>query len=796
MNRPAILARFFAALLAGSVACTVDGSAENEARAPGNPGGEEPALSARFVGRASCEGCHADEATAWSGSHHDLAMQEASDRTVLGDFGDASLSYFGETYEFFRRGSAFWVRFLDADGSSREHEIAYAFGVDPLQQYLVRFPGGRLQALSVAWDARPAEQGGQTWFHLYPNERIDSDDPLHWTSLAQTWNYMCGECHSTDLRKGYIPEEDRYETAWAELDVSCEACHGPGSEHVARAEEWAANADADGAPVAAHLEAAELGLAVDFSSGRSEWAFEPGASVASRTEPRLKADVQVEACGRCHSRRAVISSSYEYGRLLADTHLPALLDEGLYYADGQIDDEVYVYGSFLQSRMYRAGVTCTDCHDAHSLALRAPGNALCGRCHLPSVYDSASHHRHDVPAIECVECHMPTKTYMVVDPRRDHSFRVPRPELSAEIGVPNACSSCHVDRPLEWAMDAMADWYAGDSADTEAEKPVEPPHYGVALAAGREGRPAGEAMLIHLADDASAPAIVRATAISLLGRYGSPGTIAAASRALGDPDPLVRTAAVRAMEALRPEARIAPVAPLLDDAVGAVRQEAARVLSPAAGPALSPAQSVSLERATREYMEAQLANADHPSSHVNLALLAASRGDLSEAERELRTAMEIGPYFVPAYVNLADLYRTQGREEDGEEVLRKGIAELPAEAALHHALGLAYARRQRGTEALASLGEASRLAPDDRRFAFVYAVALNSAGRSSEAIDVLSDALDRAPWDRDLLVGLATFHRDRGELRQALEYARQLFEAWPEDEAARQLVAELESTRG
>ena len=751
----------------------------------------------------------------WKGSHHDLAMQKATDSTVLGDFDDAVFTYFDETYEFFVRDGAFFVRDRDPSGQPREHEIAYTFGVQPLQQYLLPFAGGRLQALAVAWDTRPAEEGGQRWFHLHPDEEVRAGDPLHWTGLAHTWNYMCAECHSTDLRKGYTAAQNRYETKWAELDVSCEACHGPGSSHVA----WAEETTARGTPSSAQEDrsAAEMGLAVDFAAGRSGWVFDESATVARRSMPRQGADVQVEACGRCHSRRSAITSTYEFGRLLTDTHLPALLEEGLYHADGQIDDEVYVYGSFLQSRMYAAGVTCTDCHDAHSLELHADGDALCLRCHRPEAYATADHHFHgerragppteatgdsalagpsgvasEEPTPLCVDCHMPSRTYMVVDPRRDHSFRIPRPDMSVAVGSPNACSSCHADRPLEWAVDAVREWYGYQTEEDGANRGG---HYGLALAAGRAGSPFGEPQLISLLGDQAQPAIARATAASLLAQYGSAGSLGALSLALSDPDPLVRTAAVGSLERLQPERRIAPAAPLLADSVRAVRLEAARVLASVPRAALTPEQGASLEAAIAEYVDAQSVNSDHPTSHVNLALLEAGRGNLAAAERELLTAVEIGPYFVPAYVNLADLYRAQGREADVVRLLDGAIAVLPDEPALYHVLGLSYARQQLGEEALEALARAARLAPEDRRFAFVYGVALNSAGRSTEAIAVLARALESAPWDRDLLIGLATFHRDRGEVSDALEYARRLAEAWPDDPGGRQLVGELESAR-
>ncbi len=780
-----------AAALLGA-ACA-DGSAGYQA---GSTSGD----SLFFVGGPACVECHESEAAAWTGSHHDLAMQEASEETVLGDFADAVFTYFGETYRFFRRDGGFLVEVISPDGAPQEYEIVYAFGVDPLQQYLIRFPGGRLQALGVAWDARPAVEEGQRWFHLYPDEEIASDDVLHWTRLAQNWNYMCAECHSTNLEKGYVLAEDRYETSWAEIDVSCEACHGPGSRHAAWARERGADvSDPDekargqtGDP-APGLSAAEIGLVVELSTAEADWVFDPGAAIARKTGSVSSA--QVDACGRCHARRSVIAASYEHGRPLMDTHLPATLDEGLYHPDGQIDEEVYVYGSFLQSRMFAAGVTCTDCHDAHSLELHAAGNALCGRCHLPEAYDVQEHHFHAPDSIgaQCVECHMPSKTYMVVDPRRDHSFRAPRPDLSLSIGVPNACTECHADRSAEWAAGIVAEWYAPEEIAEETESGA---HYGIPLAAAREGRPLGVEALPRLVDDSALPAIVRATAADLLVRHPSPPSLLATARALGDADPLVRAAAVRGMEAVEPDRRLNLVAPLLTDGALAVRIEAGRVLAPVPPELLTPAQRVELDRAIGEYVEAQLANADHPSAHVNLALLEANRRNLAAAERELRTAIRLGPHYVPAYVNLADVYRVLGRDAEGETLLREALELLPGEAALHHTLGLVYARLERWDEALAELALAVEAATENARFAFVYGIALNSAGRSAEAVEVLRASLDRAPWDRDLLIGLATIHRDLGQLDAALGYARRLVEAWPEDTAARRLLSEFESTAG
>jgi predicted CXXCH cytochrome family protein len=356
------------------------------------PGGERPPAesgtamaTATYVGGQACGTCHPRETERWQGSDHARAMQPANHTTVLGDFDHATFEKDGVTSTFFRRDGDYFVRTDGPDGQLQEYKIAYTFGVDPLQQYLVAFPNGRYQALSIAWDTRPAIEGGQRWFHLYPHKKIDHRDILHWTGPLQNWNFVCADCHSTNLQKNYRPAEDRFETTWSDINVSCEACHGPGSRHV----EWAEQMQHGRAhPDPTHALVVPL---KDSSSGA--WTFPPGQAIARRSTP-LASRLEVETCGRCHARRAQMWGDYQPGQPLADAYRVAFLEEALYHADGQIRDEVYEYGSFLQSRMYRAGVTCSDCHDPHSSRLRAQGNALCAQCHLSSTYDGPQHHFH------------------------------------------------------------------------------------------------------------------------------------------------------------------------------------------------------------------------------------------------------------------------------------------------------------------------------------------------------------------------------------------------------------------
>jgi Flp pilus assembly protein TadD len=691
--------------------------------------------AARYVGRAACADCHAAESAAWRGSHHDLAMQEATEATVLGDFHDAEFRYGSVVSRFFRKQSRFFVRTDGPDGKLHDYEVKYTFGVDPLQQYLIELPGGRLQALSIAWDARPKAKGGQRWFHLYPDEAIDFRDELHWTGINQNWNSMCAECHSTDVHKGYDPARRVYETTWSEIDVSCEACHGPASRHVA----WARHE-----PGWEALDGQGKGLEIRLDERKGiGWGRDPTTGKPRRTAPR-RTETEIQLCARCHSRRSELSEDYRYGRPLMDTHLPSLLVPTLYHVDGQIDGEVYEYGSFVQSRMYRMGVTCSDCHEPHSLAPRAPGNGVCLQCHEAEKYDAPRHHFHPAASAgaSCMACHMPTKTYMVVHPRHDHSLRVPRPDLSVRLGTPNACTGCHADKPAEWAAGKIRDWYGHDPAGYQ--RFAEPLH-----AARTRAKDRGP-LLLSLLGEPEQPAIARATAAMSLADLPSPAVLAALAKALAEPDPLVRMGALEALDPLPLQERWRLARRLLDDPVRGLRILAAGLLAGTPVAAIPGDERAALERAIDEYVAAQNLNADQPSAQVNLGNLYAERGEAAKAEERYRTALEIDPGWTPAYVNLADLMRATGRDAEGEKVLRDGLAHRPNEAALHHSLGLLLVRKKDMPAALASLKRAAELAPDNPRFAYVYAVGLQSVGRIPEALAAIDAGLAHAPGDRSL----------------------------------------------
>jgi len=771
-----------AALLGLSLALFMARPAESDTAGPA-PSATPAAASDKsptYVGAAACASCHERETNLWRGSHHDHAMELPTPSTVRGNFADTKFEKDGVTTTFFRRGEKYFVRSDGPDGKLHDYRVAYTFGWEPLQQYLLELAGGRMQALSIAWDTRPKAEGGQRWFHLYPNEKIDHTDVLHWTGPAQNWNHMCAECHSTNLHKGYDAAKDTFTTTWSEPNVACEACHGPAAEHL----RWATEAKA-GRVTPDPLRGLVFQLRDDSGSA---WTLAPGARIASRTKPP-SSEAQIETCARCHSRRAQLWSEYRHGEPLAQTHLVSLLDEGTYQADGQIQDEVYEYGSFLQSKMHAAGVRCSDCHDPHSLVLRAPGNALCTQCHVATTYDVKSHHFHaeGTPAARCVSCHMPERVYMGVDGRRDHGFRVPRPDLSQSYGTTNACNDCHAKEEPRWAMDALDRRY-GAGLPRRAL-------FAEALHAGRTGAPGAHDKLARAAREPGVPAIARATAVELLAAHAGPKSMQVLRESLRDPDPLVRRAAAGAITTVDPAERAALAAPLLRDPIRTVRIEVLAGLLDAPASTLSTEQRADLLRVIDEYRAVQAQSMDRADARTNAGTLDARLGNSEAARASFAAAIRLQPTFAPAYANLAELERRAGAEKDAEAVLRRGVAASPDVAELHHALGLALVRQQRNSEAMPELAKASTLAPDVTRYAYVYAVALHDGGKPQRAIQVLEETQQRRPGSPEVLAALVQYEGQAGNRDAALAWARKLFDV-TQDPQVRLLIERLSGQPG
>ncbi len=739
-----------------------------------------------FVGGGTCVSCHQTQASAWLGSHHDLAMQEADAAVVLGDFSGVEFNHYGDITKFMRKGDEYWVTVYSQKTPSQveEYPVKYTFGVYPLQQYLIPMPDGRLQALTVAWDARPLAQGGQRWFHLYPDEAVPEGDLLHWKGPYQNWNSRCADCHSTHLQKNYQPASDTYATTWQDIDVNCEACHGPGRQHV---QQMQGGPFSEAQPIASSQ--GHLGLAWRLNPV-GQWLQQPDSDTAIRVgapQPLMAQNSsmhpQLNVCGRCHARRSVMAELQP----LADFHQQhrlQLLQAPEYHVDGQVRDEDYVLGSFLQSKMNHKGVVCSHCHEPHSLKLRSEGNGVCLQCHKSSVFDQPAHHHHeqDTAGAQCVNCHMPPTTFMVIDPRHDHSFRVPRPDLSVQFGVPNACTQCHKEQSPQWAAEALARWRNSTDKTPAA-------HFSDALALGLSGQQGGHQALMELAMTTRWPSLVQASALNALSGYPSEASVLAAQAQLHARSPMVRAAAVDVLTLLPISRRWPLLRPLLEDESKLVRMAVAR-----ASAELLPSQESfsddpsalarvkkSWASAQAEYEQVLLYSQDMPEGLLSLGRYSQLQGEPEKAKAFYQRALSMNAQLPGGYLNLSDVWRLQGKESQAESVLRQGIAVLPEVAVLYHAAGLSLIRQQRYEQALPLLAKAVELQGNDQRYGYMYGLLLQRLHQESSAVEVWQQLLQQYPDDLELLQALFAQAQKDEQWLQALHYGQRLLTLMPDN---------------
>ena len=646
-----------------------------------------------------------------------MAMKHATDESVLGDFNNQTVTHKGKPNRFFRKGGEFWVNIEGLDGQFKDYKISYTFAFEPLQQYMVEFEDGRVQLIPFAWDSREKAQGGQRWFHLYPD--TTNTDEFYWTNSGQNWNFMCADCHSTNLEKNYDSASNTYNTTWSEINVGCEACHGPASEHVEQAQrtnnKQATAKGGKDAQISAHY-----GFDRDLSRSVKEWIYQEGNSTLQPKD--IIHTNQVQTCAQCHSRRTQLNETGDHvNGSFFDKYRLSLITPELYHNDGQIYDEDYVYGSFLQSVMAKKGVTCTNCHDPHTAELKIAEEAVCGQCHIASEYAPEKHtfHEANTEASQCTTCHMPETTYMEVDPRRDHSWHIPRPDISQHIKTPNVCTSCHEDQTDQWADKQIGEWFPDSKYRNQQ-------HFAVAFYADSIGHSGAEDALAYSAQDSSLSNIIRASSLERLGGNTGKNTLISLARAVKHDDEMIRLGVVQGSSGFPFTDRWQILEPLLKDPVLSIRSETAGALVRYWG-AMNPLQKDQIKPALEEYIEIQRFNADRGFGRTNLGNVYRDLGQYQKAMELYQGAIEIEPYFENSYANLADLYRALGDEPKALAILKQGIQAQPKSSVLPYSAGLSLLRVKDYDKATDYLKQAAETAKTDPQYWYVYGLALEKS---------------------------------------------------------------------
>ena len=640
----------------------------------------EQANPPQYLGSESCNSCHGDAVKDWQSSHHALAWAAPTIETVVGGFDGRTFTHQGNTTRFLKEMGQYIIETEDAKGGKQRFAVAGVVGIEPLQQYIVETEPGRMQSFDVVWDV---EQ--ERWFHLYPDQDLTPDDGLHWSGPYKNWNARCAECHATEFEKNYDPKADLYQSRQVETGVGCEACHGPAQAHV----EWAETGKR--LDVTKWTGTNDIGLLINLApSDTAETELRDYLVGTQQRISRLNdAEVQIQQCAGCHSRREPFEDGNPLpGTPFHDGYRLSNLRDGLYHPDGQIEDEVYVYGSFLQSKMYANGVTCINCHNPHTAELKLEGNALCGQCHSPAgnpdfptlamkAYDDPSHTFHDEGSTgaECKSCHMIERVYMGVDGRRDHSFRIPRPDLSLQTQAPNACNDCHGDKTPRWAADAVASWYPNSTKRG--------PHFSQVLAAGRNDlRGQGEA-LVGLAEYDALPAIVRATALDMLVPLSNPALATRLEPLLSNPEPLIRVAAISIQRGAPETERSARLVGLLGDPVKAVRIAAARGFLGMHIAYMPEKMNQDLNTAMGEWQMSLSAKADFPEAQMVLAGIGLTTRRMDVALNAFGEAVELDPQLTQAWVMMVRIHDALGDRQAAIKTVLDALAKNPEDVQLN-----------------------------------------------------------------------------------------------------------------
>ncbi|MBU2918816.1 hypothetical protein KO505_12745 [Psychrosphaera sp. F3M07] len=702
-----------------------------------------------------CVTCHQSAVNDWQQSDHAKAMDLANEKTILGNFNNVTTKHFSQQARFYIQDELFKIDLTEGDKLTT-YTVNYTFGHYPLQQYLVPAQGGRFQVFPFAWDSRQESQGGQRWYPNYANEDIKSNDRLHWQQPLQNWNGMCADCHSDGLKRNYSIAENSFETKWDNINVGCQSCHGKMDDHT-------------------QVNVQTSSSLIDSPQQHQQvlnWLIKPGEKVAKLRDQQGKLATKQEkrdkgkfmdTCFSCHSLRSPLTDGIQPEQEFLNQFSPSLLSQPFYHSDGQIKEEVYVYGSFLQSKMFAEGVTCLNCHNKHTMKVKTQSNGLCLQCHSSEVYQQEKHTQHPLTSSggQCVNCHMPETTYMSVDARRDHSFRIPRPDLSAIYNTPNACINCHQDQDNLWAVSHLEKWHGKSKILSDGEQLfIELQHQG------------GLPLDLHfkLINDLSLNEIKRASAIMLLPNSTAKLSDSQVQSWIASDEPLIRLAMAKVGHLLPLNERIKHYKSLLNDQYKAIRIASATHLVN-----LGLEQSVIFKNAFDELVFANEVSSWRGEGNLNQSLIHLNKGQTTQTISALNKSISVDPYFDVPYVNLADVYKNLNDNKNEKSTLDKGLTFNPKSANLHYSYGMYLIRLGDKKSSINSFASAIRYDNTNPQFAYLYILALDSVGNTQKAIRELKLIIKRYNYNRQLLqlgLGFAQKQQDRSSYQYFAQYMK------------------------
>ena len=495
-----------------------------QAPAPTPAPGTRHEAPAEYLGSQSCARCHDVEHTQWKNSLHIKMTKPVAEATIVGDFRERTkFADHDRSYTFGMKDGKPLVNVSFGGRQAEAFTVDYTLGAKRYQGYLTMLPEGGIYVLPVFWHI--ASKRWVDWKEITP-----IPDGAH--DLRQLWNANCFNCHGTNIVQGYDLNEKKYRSTWTEMGIGCEACHGPGRQHVAVMEAWEKD-PASKPQYDSSSKNRQLSDILKIFSTRS-------------SEPRRIYDT----CAYCHGNKNNVFVGFKGGDSFADYALPFLISEpipendlqGEFWPDGR-PNRFNRPQALTLSGCFKAGaVTCTSCHVAHgsrnehSLKVNIyqgrNGDALCTQCHSePKATRPSGHqavnpsgpqdlkpsfsgpglrahtfHAPESAGSRCISCHMSDVNWRLLIRRRDHTFQAPVPENTAQFGIPNACTTCHDNRSPEWAAKQMSEWWGDGERRAKATSLAD------AMYRAGSGDATALPALARLAVDRSQGLLIRASA--------------------------------------------------------------------------------------------------------------------------------------------------------------------------------------------------------------------------------------------------------------------------------------------
>ena len=421
--------------------------------------------------------------------------------------------------------------------------------------------------------------------------------------------------------------------------------------------------------------------------------------------------------------------------------------------------------------MYHNDVTCINCHDAHSLKLKFEDNKLCLQCHVPETYNSPSHHFHsnNSEGAKCINCHMTGKYYMGNDFRRDHSFRIPRPDLSIKYGTPNACIQCHADKDNKWAWDNFKKQYGEPDYK----------HFSELLAPGLVGAEHGFNSLLELARDTIYPDIARASAVNGMNNYLDTDAINNMISFLNDDSALVRAATLDGLGNIDSNDYVNYLLPMLKDEKRSVRVKAFFAVSHLEDIQIPNEYKEVYKKVKKEFETKLNVTSDFVGGRVKKADYYLKQGDLQAAIKGYESALELDNINNIVRTNLANLYYRDQNYPKVEEAYKKIIELEPEYAQTYYSYSLLLAELNRLDEAIEQMHLAIKYMPENIRFYYNLSLLYDKVNNLKQAESIAAKGLKLDVNNESLLYVLAYVYNKGGQRDKAKNIASRLVQLYP-----------------